>query len=327
MASSSARGGARVATLRDLGDDQGDSSEEDKDKQNMYAGGEKSGMLVQNPDKDRKGTPDQSIVNDILRKAAEGGRSGVADDDTLPTTSAPRIPSFRGAGYRLGSDDEPSAVVGSSAGQDDDEDDLDDLQKVTRDLTFWRDGFSIDDGPLLRYDDPANREFLAAINSGRAPLSLLNVRHGQPVDVRVARRLDEDYRPPPKKPAKPFSGTGNRLGSAVPAAVSSSSQSIPGAFPSSSSEAPAASAGVTPDESKPVTTLQLRLGDGSRLVAKFNHDHTVGDVRRHITAVRPVVAGRTFALQTPFPVKQLSDDNQTLKEAGVLNAVIVQRYT
>lgn len=46
----------------------------------------------------------------------------------------------------------------------------------------------------------------------RAPLALLNVRHDQPVDVRVARRLDEDYRPPPKQPSKPFSGSGQRLG-------------------------------------------------------------------------------------------------------------------
>ena len=46
----------------------------------------------------------------------------------------------------------------------------------------------------------------------RAPLAWLNVRQGQPVDVRVARKLDEDYKPPPKQPPKPFSGSGQRLG-------------------------------------------------------------------------------------------------------------------
>jgi UBX domain-containing protein 1 len=45
----------------------------------------------------------------------------------------------------------------------------------------------------------------------RAPLSWLNVKQGQPVDVRVARKLDEDYKEPPK-PRMPFSGTGQRLG-------------------------------------------------------------------------------------------------------------------
>jgi UBX domain-containing protein 1 len=38
--------------------------------------------------------------------------------------------------------------------------------QVIRHLTFWRNGFSIEDGPLMAYDDPANEEFLRAINSG-----------------------------------------------------------------------------------------------------------------------------------------------------------------
>ena len=43
-------------------------------------------------------------------------------------------------------------------------------------------------------------------------MAWLNVSQDQPVDVRVARRLDEDYKPPPKQPSKPFSGSGQRLG-------------------------------------------------------------------------------------------------------------------
>ena len=38
------------------------------------------------------------------------------------------------------------------------------------------------------------------------------------------------------------------------------------------------------DESQPTTSIQLRLGDGTRLVAKFNHTHTVGDIRRFVDA-------------------------------------------
>ena len=43
----------------------------------------------------------------------------------------------------------------------------------------------------------------------RAPLAWLNVKTDQPVDVRVVRRMGEDYKPPPKQP---FSGSGQRLG-------------------------------------------------------------------------------------------------------------------
>ena len=38
--------------------------------------------------------------------------------------------------------------------------------RAIRHLTFWRDGFSVEDGPLLRYDDPANSETLKAIDEG-----------------------------------------------------------------------------------------------------------------------------------------------------------------
>jgi hypothetical protein len=40
---------------------------------------------------------------------------------------------------------------------------------------------------------------------------------------------------------------------------------------------------VSVDSSHPVTTVQIRLADGSRLVGQFNHSHTIADVRRFIT--------------------------------------------
>ena len=33
-------------------------------------------------------------------------------------------------------------------------------------LKMWRDGFSINDGPLRRYSDPDTREFLATVGRG-----------------------------------------------------------------------------------------------------------------------------------------------------------------
>lgn len=111
----------------------------------------------------------------------------------------------------------------------------------------------------------------------RAPLSLLDVRPGQAVDVRVAKRLDEDYTPPPKAPPKPFEGAGHRLGSPSPEVRSSSSSPAPQA------QAPRASQ-LNVDTTQPVTSLQIRLSDGTRLVSKFNHTHTIADVRGFINA-------------------------------------------
>ncbi|KAG1053571.1 hypothetical protein G6F48_011067 [Rhizopus delemar] len=298
---------SKIRTFRDLSNDMDEESNSgDDEHENLYAGGEKSGMVVQGPNK--KGN---NIVDDILKKAAEGGQ---AHEERMETKKKPNY--YTGAGYRLGSEDEPSSVsrpvTTATPAQEE-------LEPVTRHLTFWRNGFSVDDGRLYEYTDPANQEMLTAINSGRAPLSLLNVRHGQPVEVRVIKRQDEDYRPPPKAAPKPFEGAGHRLGSPAPIIEPSPT---PGAFPSSSSQ----NSAPTVDESQPVTSIQIRLGDGSRLIAKLNHTHTIGDIRQYIEANHTSSHNRQYILQTTFPVKQLEDNNQTIKEAGLLNSVIVQRY-
>ena len=40
------------------------------------------------------------------------------------------------------------------------------LLQVDMTLKLWRSGFSIDDGPLRDYKDPANQEFLGSIKKG-----------------------------------------------------------------------------------------------------------------------------------------------------------------
>ena len=39
-------------------------------------------------------------------------------------------------------------------------------ETAIRHLTFWRDGFSVEDGELRRYDDPAQAQILSEINAG-----------------------------------------------------------------------------------------------------------------------------------------------------------------
>jgi hypothetical protein len=41
-------------------------------------------------------------------------------------------------------------------------------ETAIRNLTFWRDGFIVEDGDLRRYDDPAQAQILSEINSGYA---------------------------------------------------------------------------------------------------------------------------------------------------------------
>src|SRR3954447_4465669 len=109
----------------------------------------------------------------------------------------------------LGSDDTPSQSIPDPNPQTTQRE-----SPTERTMTFWRDGFSVDDGPLFRFDDPANERYLRDIRRGRAPIGLLNVEPGQETDVKVFKRMDEDY--VPSKPKGPFRGGGQRLGSPTP---------------------------------------------------------------------------------------------------------------
>jgi len=79
------------------------------------------------------------------------------------------------------------------------------------------------------------------------------------------------------------------------------------------------------DDSKPTTNIQVRLADGSRLILKLNHDQTVGTLRQYICTARPQYSSTPFNLATTFPNKELSDDSQTIKDAGLLGAAVLQR--
>jgi UBX domain-containing protein 1 len=109
-----------------------------------------------------------------------------------------------------------------------------------------------------------------------APPSILNVQVNQPVELRVTRRVGEAYVAPPKK-RQAFAGTGNRLGGVVPEVSGiTSTSTIPGAFPSTSSSTTASSntfddGGVQSintrfevDMNQPNTSVQIRLADGTR---------------------------------------------------------------
>lgn len=117
----------------------------------------------------------------------------------------------------------------------------------------------------------------------RAPLDLLGVRLNQRVTMRVQKRLTENFIPPPKPPSKPFGGTGNRLGSPLPASLAPSAPAPAQTSNIADAQTPAQPSMIFEvDNSMPVTSVQIRLSDGSRMVTRFNHTHTIGDIRRHI---------------------------------------------
>lgn len=90
--------------------------------------------------------------------------------------------------------------------------------------------------------------------------------------------------------------------------------------------APAPYAGLVVDHSLPSTMIQIRLGDGTRMISHFNLHHTVGDVRAFINSSRPGVV-RDYQLRIMgFPPKLLSDDTLTIEQAGLANSVVIQKF-
>lgn len=297
----------------DDGDHASDDDYEDDENQDFFAGGEKSGLAVQNPNASNP----RDHINNILRRARQNVPRPGGDDES-PSTH------FRGTGMTLGGDDAPSVTVPDPHAEV-----APPAPRAHRELHLWRDGFSVDDGDLYRYDDPTNARTLEMINSGHAPLHILNVEPGQEVDVEVHPHKEEDYKKPKRKYV-PFSGSGQRLGSPTPGAAS---MSAPPPQAASASSATAASSSAAPatvnvDDSVPTVTLQIRLGDGTRLQSRFNTTHTIGDVYSFVDASRPESASRPYALMTTFPSTELVDREKALGDMAEFKrgGVVVQKW-
>ncbi|KAB2020809.1 hypothetical protein ERO13_D07G089600v2 [Gossypium hirsutum] len=288
-----------VRTLADLNRTPPGGSDSDSDEgQDYFTGGEKSGMVVRDPSKHRD-------VDSIFNQARQAGAVEGSDDYFRPSSSNTR--SFSGtarllSGETVAPPPPPPPEV------------------VTHNITFWRNGFTVDDGPLRQLDDPANATFLESVMGSQCPKELEPADPRTKVDLHLFRR-DENYSEP-KRRQSAFQGVGRTLGSTSPSTTPSESTTAAGNI----TTAPAPSMGLVVDTSLPTTSIQLRLSDGTRMISRFNHHHTIRDIRGFIDASQP--GGATnYQLQTMgFPPKQLTDLDQTIEQAGIANSVVIQKY-
>ena len=187
---------------------------------------------------------------------------------------------------------------------------------------------------LRKYEE--NADFMRDLQAGLPPAELREVDwstgtpRARPVDIMLgdmrprpfpADRVEElramrdaaARQSAPAKKQKPpsFTGEGRTLGG--PTAAASADAPPP---------APAADAAELKfDESKPTTTLQVRLHDGSRKVVKANKSHTVSEIKAHVATLTPGIA---FTLKAGFPPKELTEMEKSLEDAGLLGEAIVQ---
>ncbi|VDK80050.1 unnamed protein product [Litomosoides sigmodontis] len=310
----------RIATLNTSSKKSRNSSPSNDDgnaQQGFYVGGsEHSGNLVLGPDSSRNDDFVSQFFNSVRARGAEPLTQ--EESERLGTRDALKL-DLSDKGYRLGGSTLHSQLTESN--------DPSDAQEVT--LSMWENGFTIDDGPLRLYSDELNNSFLQSIIEGQIPNELIRQHPGKIIDLRMVRRLE----PYVKKP-KPFSGQGQRLGEIVPKIAT------PENFKQRTNNGvtnPANSRCVDPDSLKkaqeavklvdgePTAHVQIRLPNGERIIGQFNHNHTIGDIRNFLVNAAPDYAFQPFNLMTTFPNKVIEEENISLKEAGVLNAVIVAK--
>lgn len=293
----------KIATLHNMSQN----SSSDEEGQAFYAGGsERSGQQVLGPPKQKNFS---EKLTDMFRQAHEQ-----AQENPAPSTSSSGV--SWGVGLRLGQTKDDHSVVNA-----DSKNEARKTQSVV--LKLWSQGFSIDDGELRLYDDPENKEFLETVMRGEIPAELIEM--GSMVSVDVEDHRQEDFKRKIKK-VQTFRGSGHTLGSPAPNIVETKSVTDEVAdAPSNEDSEKNAREQLNVKTDQPVTQLQIRLADGSKITSQFNLTHTVGDIRNFIETARPQYAHRTFVLVSSFPTKEIDDDTATIEKAGLQNAAIMQR--
>jgi hypothetical protein len=274
------------SNVRGLNDFKDEAAEkEDAERQAYYAGGQGRGG----------GGSGQEVLDprDLMKRARDemGAETEGEWQANQPTGTA----AFSGSGQSL----DGNSVVQSAAAPP---------RPQEHTITFWANGFSVNDGPLRDASDPANAAFLSDINRGKLPAELAGEDGQVESDVHLVDKSGEPFKAAPVT-LKPFGGAGRTMRGEA------SSSGAAAAPPSEAAE-------LVVDESQPTTTMQVRLADGSRRLVKANHTHTVLQLRGHVAALTPGVA---FELRGGFPPKALTPLlDKTLKEAGLLSESVVQ---
>jgi UBX domain-containing protein 1 len=179
-------------------------------------------------------------------------------------------------------------------------------------ITMYRDGFTVDDGPYRRLDDPSNRDFLSSLARGVTPRELMSDSvDGGEISVGLVDKRNEDY----VETFQSFSGVGQSLGV--------SSLSVSGVIDPRNTPI-AESPSVPADKVSKLTSIQIRLLSGKRLVVKLPLNAPVQALVREIL-VSGDAGSEPFVLMGGFPPRQVTDLSNTIENAGLAGSSVTQK--
>jgi UBX domain-containing protein 1 len=172
-------------------------------------------------------------------------------------------------------------------------------------ITLYQDGFQVNGGEFRAASDPANRQFLATLAAGFVPEELSS--GGGTHHVALEDKRTEKYVPPPPPAYIAFGGDAMSLGASTPSEMVF--------LPSELSRE------VIIDASAPSTVIQVKLIDGKKIKVKVAQTNTVADLASLIIRDGNVLV--PFSMSSGFPPKEITENNATIKDAGLVGASIM----
>lgn len=180
-------------------------------------------------------------------------------------------------------------------------------------ITLYRNGFTVNDGPLRDPSTPENQAFMARLMEGRVPDEITRQVGGRldAMDVQLADKRSEDYVAPPPPAYVAFSGTGSTL-----RGLSRNTEGLVfSAEVLSDVEIPA------PDSVPGTLTIQVRTPSGKRLKIKINPSATIYQLAAMI--VQELGGSVTnFSLSAGYPPTVLKDGTVSVSGANLAKDVV-----
>eukprot|EP00612_Vaucheria_litorea_P004741 CAMPEP_0171459936 /NCGR_PEP_ID=MMETSP0945-20130129/5008_1 /TAXON_ID=109269 /ORGANISM="Vaucheria litorea, Strain CCMP2940" /LENGTH=260 /DNA_ID=CAMNT_0011986029 /DNA_START=52 /DNA_END=834 /DNA_ORIENTATION=+ len=182
--------------------------------------------------------------------------------------------------------------------------------EICHTIYMYRNGFTIDDGPLRLLDDPLNSSFLNDLSRGVVPHELIpSARQGRHLNIKLEDRRTQDYVAPPYTA---FGGEGHTASSSI-----TEENIIVNPSDTENLNVPEV------NESEPITTLQVRLYNGSKLRIRLNLTHTIRDIQALIR--REGAGSMPYTLIGGYPPVPLKDFSKSIIESGLKGAQIKQK--
>lgn len=221
-------------------------------------------------------------------------------------------------------------------------------------ITMYRSGFTVDNGPYRRLDDPANSEFLTSMARGHVPRELREQAAAAALDandddnfpevmVGLVDRRSEEYDPERHGSSssdcdcgsggggerssgfQSFSGEGQSLGGGGSTTATSTTAASEGGGGGGGIIDPTQSSAPLPlDPNLPSTSIAIRLLNGTRMVIKVNTTSPVSEIGQHIgNSSSDATASSPYVLTSGYPPRIVEDLTVSIEEAGLMGSQVV----